>query len=117
MNEFPEFRRNRANAVASSQKSEGVEGYVFDGIEGSQAILFQCVKGGISNEHVHDFDEYFVVIQGEYTLGIEGREIRLAVGQEYHIPQGVPHDGAFIAGTRTINIIFGGKRADRRSRG
>ncbi len=68
---------------------------------------------GASKEHVHPFDEYFVVIQGEYTLGIQGREISLQAGQEYHIPQGVPHDGRFTAGTRTINA-FGGKRAERR---
>lgn len=116
MNEYPEFMRSSANAVASHQKSEGVEGFVFDGIEGSQVIIFQCAKNGISKEHVHDFDEYFVVLQGEYTLGIEGKTIKLTGGQEYFIPQGTPHDGAFIAGTRTINA-FGGKRAERKPRG
>lgn len=116
MNEFPEFMRNPMNAVGSHQKSAGVEGYVYDGADGSQVILFQCATSGISKEHVHDFDEYFVVLQGEYTLGIEGRTIKLTVGQEYFIPKGVPHDGAFTAGTRTINA-FGGKRAERKTGG
>jgi quercetin dioxygenase-like cupin family protein len=116
MNEYPEFMRRPANAVASHQQSVGVEGFVFDGIDGSQVIAFQCAKDGLSKEHVHDFDEYFVVIQGEYTLGIEGKIIKLTAGQEYFIPQGVPHDGAFIAGTRTINA-FGGKRAGRKAPG
>lgn len=114
MNEYPEFMRRQANAVASHQQSAGVQGFVFDGIDGCQVIAFQCAKSGISKEHVHDFDEYFVVIQGEYTLGIEGKTIKLRAGQEYFIPRGVPHDGAFTAGTRTINA-FGGRRAGRQT--
>lgn len=116
MNEFPEFMRNPLNTISSHQKSDGVEGFIYDGADGSQVLIFQCVTNGISKEHVHDFDEYFVVIQGQYTLGIEGRAIKLTAGQEYFIPKGVPHDGAFIAGTRTINA-FGGKRAERKTEG
>jgi quercetin dioxygenase-like cupin family protein len=112
MDRFPQFIRDAANAVASRDRSEGVHGYVFDGVNGAQVVLFECQMDGVSKEHVHPFDEYFTVIQGEYTLGIEGREIKLRAGQEYHIPRGVPHDGRFIAGTRTINA-FGGKRAVR----
>jgi len=113
MNEFPQFLRNPMNAAGAHQKSYGVEGYLYDSPDGSQVILFQCATNGISKEHVHDFDEYFVVIQGEYTLGIEGKTIKLTSGHEYFIPKGIPHDGAFIAGTRTINA-FGGKRAERK---
>jgi quercetin dioxygenase-like cupin family protein len=116
MNEFPEFMKHPFNAIGTHQRSEGVEGYVFDGIDGSQIAVFQCAKDGISKEHVHDFDEYFVVIQGEYTLGIEGKRFKLKAGEEYYIPRGMPHDGAFTAGTRTINA-FGAKRADRKTGG
>jgi len=113
MNEFPLFLRNPVNAVGDHQKSGGVEGFIYDGADGSQVLLFQCAADGISKEHVHDFDEYFVVIQGEYSLGIQGKTIRLTAGDEYFIPKGIPHDGAFIAGTRTMNA-FGGKRAERK---
>lgn len=116
MDKFPDFIRNPVNSVPCHQKSDGAEGYVFDGADGNQIIFFQCSKSGLSKEHVHDFDEYFVVIQGEYTLGIEGRTIKLTAGQEYYIPKGTPHDGAFIAGTRTVNA-FGGRRAERKSGG
>ncbi len=112
MDAFPGFMKNPANAIGSHQRSRGVEGYLFDGIDGSQVAVFECARNGISKEHVHDFDEYFVVIQGEYTLGIDGSRLKLTAGDEYYIPRGVPHDGAFIAGTRTINA-FGGKRAER----
>ncbi len=116
MNEFPGFMRNPLNTVSSHQKSAGVEGYIYDGADGSQVLIFQCATNGISKEHVHDFDEYFVVIQGQYTLGIEGRTFKLTAGREYYIPRGTPHDGAFIGGTRTINA-FGGKRAERKTEG
>jgi hypothetical protein len=37
MKEFPEFMKRPANRIAtSSQATPGVEGYVFDGAEGSQ---------------------------------------------------------------------------------
>ena len=114
MSDFPKFMKNPINAVGAHQKSAGVEGYIYDGADGSQVIIFQCATSGISKEHVHDFDEYFVVIQGEYTLGIEGKTLKLTAGQEYYIPKGVPHDGIFTANTRTINA-FGGMRAERRS--
>ncbi len=110
---FPEFLRDRSNLVATRDRSDGVEGYVFDGTNGAQVIFFECTESGVSKEHVHSFDEYFVVIQGEYTLGIQGRTLILRAGQEYYIPAGVAHDGRFTAGTRTMNA-FGGRRADRK---
>ncbi len=116
MQDYPAFMKNPVNAIAGHQRSEGVEGYIFDGADGSQMAIFQCSRDGISKEHVHDFEEYFLVVQGEYTLGIEGRSTRLTAGQEYFIPKGVPHDGAFIANTRTIHA-FNGKRAERESHG
>ena len=116
MNGFPAFMKNPVNAVGAHQKSAGVEGFLYDGADGSQVLVFQCGANGISQEHVHDFDEYFVVIQGEYSLGIQGKTIRLTAGDEYFIPKGIPHDGAFTAGTRTINA-FGGKRAEKLSGG
>ncbi len=113
MKNYPEFMKNPVNAITSHQQSSGVQGYIFDGADGSQIAVFECARDGISKEHVHDFDEYFVVVQGEYTLGIEGKRLSLKAGEEYFIPRGIPHDGAFTAGTRTINA-FGGKRADRK---
>ena len=112
MNEFPEFMRNPANAIGSRSQSKGIDGYVFDGIDGSQMAFWQCKIDGESTLHTHEFDEYFVVLQGRYTLIIEGRKVSVSTGQEYFIPKGLPHAGEFVAGTRTIHA-FGGKRAKR----
>src|SRR5215467_8759318 len=113
MNEFPEFMKHPVNRIAlSSQATPGVEGYVFEGANGSQMTFWTCTRDAASAEHVHDFDEYMLVVQGRYTLIIQGKRIPLNSGQEYFIPRGVPHSGEVVAGTRTIHA-FGGHRVDR----
>jgi len=71
-------------------------------------------RDGISQEHVHDYDEYFVVVQGQYTLLIGDKKISAGVGEEYLIPKGMAHAGEYSVGTRTIHA-FGGKRVKRES--
>lgn len=92
--------------------AKGIEGYVYDGIDGTQMAHWKCNHDGVSAEHTHEFDEYFIVIQGEYTLIIDGKRIPVRAGEEYYIPKGVSHAGEYIAGTGTIHA-FGGKRAER----
>jgi quercetin dioxygenase-like cupin family protein len=113
MNEFPEFMKHSANRIATSgQATPGVEGYVFDGTEGSQMAFWSCRETASSAPHVHDYDEYMLVVQGCYTLIIDAKRIPVSAGEEYFIPRGVLHGGEVIAGTRTIHA-FGGHRADR----
>jgi quercetin dioxygenase-like cupin family protein len=116
MNEFPEFMRNTANRIATSnQATPGVEGYVFDGADGSQMAFWTCRQTAPSAPHAHDYDEYMLVVAGCYTLIIDGQRIALNAGQETLIPRGVEHSGEVVAGTRTIHA-FGGHRASRISR-
>ena len=98
--------------VRSNQATQGVEGYVFDGVNGSQMAFWTCGETAISAEHVHDYDEYMLVVQGCYTLVIGEERVVLKAGEEYFIPRGVLHGGEVGAGTRTIHA-FGGHRADR----
>jgi len=113
MDDFPIFMRQNANRIADSdQSTPGVEGYVFDGADGTQMAFWTCRETAVSTAHVHDYDEYMVVVQGCYTLVIDGVRIPVNAGEEYLIPQGVVHSGEVVAGTRTIHA-FGGHRADR----
>ncbi len=113
MTEFPAFMQHPANRIATtSQATPGVEGYVFDGADGSQMAFWTCRETASSAEHVHDYDEYMLVVQGCYTLIIDSKKIPVTAGEEYFIPRGVPHSGEVLAGTRTIHA-FGGHRADR----
>jgi mannose-6-phosphate isomerase-like protein (cupin superfamily) len=116
MDHFPEFMKHPANRIArSDQATPGVEGYVFDGADGSQMAFWTCGETASSAEHVHDYDEYMLVVQGCYTLIIAGERIPVEAGEEYFIPRGVPHSGDVVAGTRTIHA-FRGHRADRMQR-
>jgi mannose-6-phosphate isomerase-like protein (cupin superfamily) len=53
-----------------------------------------------------------LVVQGCYTLLIDGERMPVKAGEEFLIPRGVTHSGEVVAGTRTIHA-FGGHRADR----
>lgn len=113
MKDFPEFMKHPANKIATSQQATpGVEGYVFDGVDGSQMAFWTCPETAQSTGHIHDFDEYMLVVQGRYTLIIDGARIPVKAGEEYIIPRGVYHSGEILAGTRTMHM-FGGRRADR----
>ncbi len=116
MDDFPDFMKRPANRIANgSQATPGVEGYVFDGVDGSQMAFWTCRETASSTPHVHDFDEYMIVVEGCYTLIIDGQRIPVRAGEEYFMPKGIPHGGEVVAGTRTIHA-FGGRRADRASR-
>jgi mannose-6-phosphate isomerase-like protein (cupin superfamily) len=113
MDDFPEFMKRSANRIAAaSQATPGAEGYVFDGVDGSQMAFWTCHETVLSAPHVHDFDEYMIVVQGCYTLIIDDRRIPVRAGEEYLIPKGLRHHGEAVAGTRIINA-FGGRRAER----
>jgi quercetin dioxygenase-like cupin family protein len=88
MDAFPEFMRNPSNRIAqSNQTTPGVEGYVFDGADQSQMAFWTCTQTATSAEHVHEFDEYMLVVQGCYTLLIAGKHIPIKAGEEYLIPR------------------------------
>jgi quercetin dioxygenase-like cupin family protein len=113
MSDFPPFMRHRANRIASgSQHTRGIEGYVFDGADGSQMAFWTVTKDAHTVEHVHPFDEYVLVVEGTYRMTLDGKEVRLEAGQEYTIHAGTRIAGHVSAGTRTIHA-FGGARAMR----
>ena len=110
MKDFPEFMKNPMNRIdKTAQYSDEIEGYVFNGADGSQMAFWTCYQDRDSEEHTHTFDEYFVVVQGQYTIITPGKEESIREGQEWYIPKGTPHAGRAVAGTRTIHC-FGGKR-------
>ena len=113
MNEVPAFMKNLLNKVSSrSQFTPGIEGYIFDGADGSQMAFWTYRQDASSEKHIHEYDEYIVVVQGQYVIDIGGQKISLNPGDEYMIAKGILHGGEAAAGTRAI-YAFGGKRATR----
>ncbi len=105
--------KNPLNKVdSSSQYTPGIEGYVFDGIDKSQMAFWTYNQKAKSEPHSHDYDEYIVVVQGQYTVIIENKTVILNPGDEYLIPKGILHGGHAEKDTRAI-YAFGGIRVER----
>jgi quercetin dioxygenase-like cupin family protein len=110
MKDFPSFMKNAKNRVnTDSQYTKDIEGYFFEGADGSQMAFWTCHSDRASLNHVHDFDEYIVCVYGQYTVVIGGKEVILKPGDEYVITKGTKHGSKRVAGTRSIHA-FGGKR-------
>src|SRR5271166_6175086 len=115
MKDFPAFMKHPANRIATtSQATPGVEGYVFDGADGSQMAFWTCRETASSSAHAHEFDEYMLVVEGCYTLVIDGRKIPIKAGEEYFIPRGVRHGGEE-RGERRPSLPLGGGRGEQGS--
>lgn len=112
LKDFPRFLRHEFNEAAVGGPSPGLSGYVFEGKDGSQLVMWTSTKGGVSHPHSHDYDEYCIVIQGETTCLVDGKEITYRAGDECYIPAGVVHSGTFTPGYRAIDG-FGGRRVKR----
>jgi len=113
MADFPAFMKAPANRIVTKfQHTPGIEGYVFDGVDGSQMAFWSCSRDAATEEHVHEFDEWLTVVEGSYVLTLNGQERRVEAGQECFIPKGTRISGRAEAGTRTVHA-FGGRRAER----
>jgi mannose-6-phosphate isomerase-like protein (cupin superfamily) len=108
--------RHPANLIrARDQRTPGIVGYIFDGADGSQIAFWTHTGPAVQEPGLdsHDFDEWLVVVQGEYELEVEGQRTLMRAGDEAFIPRGSSHAGRYSTGvTRTIHA-FGGHRADR----
>ena len=112
LTEFPAFLRHTLNEAAVGGPSPGLKGYVFEGKDGSQLVMWTSTEGGVSHPHSHDYDEYAIIIQGKTTCLVIGQEVTYRPGDECYIPAGVVHSGTFSKGYRAIDG-FGGKRVKR----
>ncbi|WP_424017267.1 cupin domain-containing protein [Halorientalis pallida] len=52
---------------------------------------FTIAPGGEIPEHTNDVEHEQYVLQGEYTVGIDGEEYEVAAGDSLFIPAGVVH--------------------------
>ena len=58
MDDFPAFMKHPANRIVkTNQATPGVDGYIFDGVDGSQMAFWTCRETAVSAAHVHDYDE------------------------------------------------------------
>ena len=90
---FPEFMFRKENMIpADQQNTPDIEGYYYTANDGSQMAFWIYKADRVSKEHVHDYDEYMLCVEGELF-----------------IPKGSLQGGRVKAGTRSIHA-FGGRR-------
>ena len=110
MVDFPDFMKSKANHIDSSQQNTpDIDGYYYEGADGSQICFWTYYSDRESTENTHDFDEYVFCVSGEYVEIFNDEEHILHSGDELLIPKRTPHHGRVTKGTRTIHA-FGGKR-------
>lgn len=77
------FLGARARILATSQSTDGTYGLV---------DMIEVPAGDMSPLHVHHtHDEGFLLLEGELSLFLPGREIALHPGEFVLAPRGVPH--------------------------
>jgi len=111
MKQWPEFVRSEANRVAGAP-DPGMAGYVFDGADGTQVVFWSAKEATTAPEHVHDFWEYCLVVEGSADAVVGGKPMHVEGGEEYVIPAGVKHSSRSSPGYRSIDV-FGGRRFRR----
>ena len=110
MKDFPLFMKKQLNHIDSSQQNtHDIDGYYYEGKDGSQICFWTYYSDRESKENIHEFDEYVFCVSGEYVEIFNDEEHILHSGDELLIPKGTPHHGRVTKGTRTIHA-FGGKR-------
>jgi uncharacterized protein YndB with AHSA1/START domain/mannose-6-phosphate isomerase-like protein (cupin superfamily) len=111
LGEFPVFLKNAVNRAAEGAPyTPGIERYVFDGAGGIQMELWHARSETHLPETLRDYEEYLVVVEGEYLLRINGMEFPLGPGREFVIPPHARVSARLAAGTRTLHG-FGGRPA------
>ena len=113
LKDFPEFLRTDANRVKKDDLNDALEGYVFEGADGCQLVLWTNKKqGGSCEPHSHEHPEYCIVISGKYTGFIDGEPVEVGPGEELYIPAGAVHYGGYTDDYRAIDG-FAWKRVKR----
>ena len=66
---FPEFMFSEKNKIpASQQNTPDIEGYYYTANDGSQMAFWIYKADRVSKEHMHDYDEWMLCVDGEYIV-------------------------------------------------
>ena len=105
----PEDRAEPINVVAGDKiwvlaSKEATQGY--------EIFLQEGLPGSGPRSHSHDWDETFIVINGDLTFAINGEEMTAKEGTLVHLPAGTLHEFKFgDNGAKMISITGVGSNA------
>jgi quercetin dioxygenase-like cupin family protein len=105
----PEDRAEPLNVIAGDKiwvlaSKEATQGY--------EVFLHESLPGAGPRSHSHDWDETFIVIDGDLTFRINGEEMTAKAGTLVHLPAGTLHEFKFGEnGAKLISITGVGSNA------
>lgn len=82
---------------------EGVEAWLAQG-DTFQIVFFEIQPGVIIPPHAHKA-QYGVLIEGEMTLTIGAKTLKLKAGDSYYIPENVIHHSRFHTFARAMDFF------------
>jgi quercetin dioxygenase-like cupin family protein len=78
------------------------------GVEGKEAVVFmaEIPPGVVTGKHRHPGNELIYVLEGAYTLEVEGKgPISLKAGDARHAPPGEIHAAKSVGSTRPSKVL------------
>jgi len=57
----------------------------------AQSVEVEWPANGSLEEHSHPFESRALILSGEITLCVDGRETRYGSGETFHLPHGTMH--------------------------
>ena len=92
---------DKITVLASKEETQGYEIFLQEGLPGSGP-----------RSHSHDWDETFMVMEGDLTFSINGEKMTAKVGTLVHLPAGTVHEFKIgDNGAKTISITGVGSKA------
>ncbi len=80
--------------------------------QGYEIFLQECLPGSGPRSHSHDWDETFMVMEGDLTFSINGDKMTAKVGTLVHLPAGTVHEFKIgDNGAKMISITGVGSKA------
>lgn len=72
-----------------------------------EPVIVEREPGGGLEEHTHPFEARALILDGEITLRIDGKQTRYATGQVFHLANGAEHAETY--GPRGVRYLVGRK--------
>ncbi|MFQ5769409.1 MAG: cupin domain-containing protein [bacterium] len=99
-NFYPEFIRNLPEADLPIDK---VVGYLFQGTHG-QICFFDFEPGTVVPAHAHG-NQWGVVLDGAFSLTIDGKTKIMHKGDSYYIPADMSHSAIFDQSCKVLDFF------------
>jgi quercetin dioxygenase-like cupin family protein len=84
--------------------SEGIKAWTLQG-ETHQLVFYQMETNAIIPEHIHEYAEWGMVIEGEIELTVEGKTRNVKKGDEWLTPARAKHKWASLTKSRVIGLF------------